>query len=280
MACHYKFLDGCESIRKLKKRFKGSGHLMYSRARTSTFYRWINPLTDPFKLIGAIPRYIGFFKDWIKYSKLPSAEPIRILDTYPCIHDKTQTTGFDAHYFYQDIWAFKKIYETKPDYHVDVGSRVDFVGFLTAISKVIFIDIRPLMVTLENFDSRKGSILSMPFEANSIHSLSSLHVAEHIGLGRYGDSLDPLGTKKACEELSRVLAVGGNLYFSLPVGKPRLCFNAHRIHSPQQIIEYFGKLELVELSGIDDRGRFKRNIDISILEYSNYACGLFHFTKK
>jgi len=267
-------------MRKFKKRFKGSGHLIYSRARTSALYRWINPLTDPFKLMVAIPRYVGFFKDWIKYSELPDAEPIRIQDTYPCIHDKTQTTGFDAHYFYQDIWAFKKIYETKPDYHVDVGSRVDFVGFLTAISKVIFIDIRPLMVTLENFDSRKGTILSMPFEANSIQSLSSLHVAEHIGLGRYGDSLDPLGTKKACEELSRVLAVGGNLYFSLPVGKPRLCFNAHRIHSPQQIIEYFSNLELVELSGIDDKGRFKRNIDIYILEDSNYACGLFHFTKK
>jgi len=267
-------------MRKFKKRFKDNSRLAYSRARTSALYRWINPLIDPLRLIGAIPRYVGFFKDWIKYSELLGAEPIRILDTYPCIHDKTQTTSFDAHYFYQDIWAFKKIYENKPDYHVDVGSRVDFVGFLTAISKVIFIDIRPLMVTLENFDSRKGSILSMPFEANSIHSLSSLHVAEHIGLGRYGDSLDPLGTKKACEELSRILAVGGNLYFSLPVGKPRLCFNAHRIHSPQQIIEYLSNLELVELSGIDDKGRFKRNIDISILEDSNYACGLFHFTKK
>ena len=183
-------------MRKFKKRFKGSGHLIYSRARTSALYRWITPLTDPFKLIGAIPCYIGFFKDWIKYSELPGAEPIRILDTYPCIHDKTQTTGFDAHYFYQDIWAFKKVYEAKPGYHVDVGSRVEFFGFLTAVSKVIFIDIRPLMVTLENFDSRKGSILSMPFEDNSLLSLSSLHVVEHIGLGRYGDPLDPLAQKK------------------------------------------------------------------------------------
>jgi len=267
-------------MRKFKERSEDYGRLIFSRARTRALYRWINPLLDPLELIGAIPRYIGFFRDWIKYSKLPGAEPIRILETYPCIHDKTQTTGFDAHYFYQNIWAFKKIYETKPYYHVDVGSRTDFVGFLTTITKVIFIDIRPLMATLENFDSRKGSIVSMPFEANSTLSLSSLHVAEHIGLGRYGDPLDPLGTKKACEELSRILAVGGNLYFSLPVGKPRLCFNAHRIHSPQQILEHFSSLELVEFSGIDDRGRFQKKIDISILENSDYACGLFHFTKK
>jgi hypothetical protein len=211
---------------------------------------------------------------------LNGAERIEIVNTYPCIHDKTQTSGFDVHYFYQDIWAFKKIYESKVDHHVDVGSRVDFVGFLTAITKVTFIDIRPLMANLENLCSRKGDILSMPFENNSVLSLSCLHVAEHIGLGRYGDPLDPLGTKKACKELTRILAIGGNLYFSLPVGKPKLCFNAHRIHHPQQIIEYFSDLELVELSGVDDEGNFIKNIDITILENSDYACGLFHFAKK
>lgn len=258
-------------MRKFNNKFKDYGYLIY---------RWVNPLVDPFKLIGAVPRYIGFFRDWVKYSMLNGAETIKILDTYPCIHDKTQTTGFDSHYFYQDIWAFKKIYKSKVDYHVDVGSRLDFVGFLTAIAKVTFIDIRPLVAKLENLDSREGDILSMPFEDNSIRSLSCLHVAEHIGLGRYGDPLDPIGTKKACKELSRIIAKNGNLYFSLPVGKPRLCFDAHRIHSPQQIIEYFSELELVELSGIDDNVNFIKNIDMSILENSNYACGLFQFTKK
>jgi SAM-dependent methyltransferase len=223
---------------------------------------------------------MGFFRDLIKYSKLQGAERIEIVSTYPCIHDNTKTTSFDGHYFYQDVWAFKKIYEARIGHHVDVGSRVDFVGFLSVIAKVVFIDVRPLMANLENLDSRKGDILSMPFKDNSVFSLSCLHVAEHIGLGRYGDSLDPLGTKKACKELARTLAIGGNLYFSLPVGKPRLCFNAHRIHSPQQIIEYFRGLELVEFSGIDDEGEFIKNVDMSTLEDSDYACGLFHFTKK
>src|SRR5213593_4553084 len=154
-----------------------------------------------------------------------------------------------------------------------------FVGFLTAILKVVFIDIRPLVANLENLDSRTGTILSLPFTDNSVSSLSCLSVAEHIGLGRYGDPLDPLGTKKAAKELSRVLAPNGNLYFSLPVGKPRLCFNAHRIHSPNQIVEYFSDLELVELSGIDDARNFIIHIDISILEKSDFACGLFWFRK-
>jgi hypothetical protein len=98
-------------MRKFKKGFQDHSRLMYSRARTTALYRWTSPLFDPFKLIAAIPGYIGFFRDWIRYSQLPGAELIRIPDTYPCIHDKTQTTGFDAHYFYQDVWAFKMIYE-------------------------------------------------------------------------------------------------------------------------------------------------------------------------
>lgn len=258
-------------MRKFNSKFKDYGYLLH---------RWISPIVDPFKMIRGPFRYADYLKDWVKYSKMEGAEPIEILNSYPCIHDKTKYTGFDSPYFYQDIWAFKRIYESKVDHHVDVGSRVDFVGFLTAITNVTFIDIRSLEAKLDRLECKKGDILSMPYENNSLKSLSCLHVAEHIGLARYGDPLDPFGTKKAAKELSRVLAVDGNLYFSLPMGKPRLCFNAHRIHSTKQIIHYFQDLNLVELSGIDDKGIFKRNIDIDILEKSDYACGLFWFTKR
>jgi len=242
-------------------------------------YRWLTPVVDPFKLIYAPPKYIHFFIDWDRYSRINGAERIRIRDTYPQLYDNTQNTSFDAHCFYQNVWAFKKIYESKVNYHVDVGSHRDFVGFLSTITKITFIDIRPLVVTLENFNSKKGNVLSMPLGDNSVPSLSCLSVAEHIGLGRYGDLLDPFGTKHACKELSRVLSPNGNLYFSVPVGKARLCFNAHRIHSPQQIIEYFSDLQLVELSGVDDNGHFIGNIDVSILENSDFAFGLFQFRK-
>lgn len=119
----------------------------------------------------------------------------------------------------------------------------------------------------------------MPFKDKSVNSLSCLHVAEHIGLGRYGDKLDPEGTRKVCGELSRVLAVNGNLYFSVPIGKQKTYFNTHRVHSPRTIIEYFKDLKLIELPGITDSGRFIANIGIDILEKSNYACGLFWFRK-
>ncbi len=247
----------------------------------SKFYtRWKRALIRT-KILSGLAKYPGYLSDMLSYSRMDGAEPIKLVDTYPCLFDKTSKTRVDSHYFYQDLWAFKKIYSLKTELHVDIGSNVNYVGFLTAITNVHFVDIRPLEVSnIKALKTVKGSILDLPYESNSLKSISCLHVAEHVGLGRYGDALDPFGTKKAASELSRCLAQGGNLFFSLPVGKPRLCFNAHRIHSPQQIIEYFGDLKLVELSGTDDKKRFIENIDIHVLENSRYACGMFWFTKE
>lgn len=247
----------------------------------SKFYsRWKRPLIRT-KVLSGLSKYPAYLRDCFKYSRMDGAEPIKIRDTYPCLFDKKSTTRIDSHYFYQDIWAFKKINQFKPKLHVDVGSNANFVGFLTAITKVNFVDIRLLNAPyLTNIENIKGSILELPYEDNSLESISCLHVAEHIGLGRYGDSLNPLGTKKAAAELSRCLAKSGNLFFSLPVGKPRLCFNAHRIHSPHRIIKYFGDLKLVELSGSTDQKEFIENIDITKLEDQKYACGMFWFMKE
>jgi len=117
----------------------------------------------------------------------------------------------------------------------------------------------------------------LPFANGSIASLSCLHVAEHIGLGRYGDPLNPHGTRKACAELQRVLASGANLYFALPVGKPRVCFNAHRVHAAERIVEFFKGLDLVELSGVDDSGQYMEHVSLNKFNNEEYACGLFWF---
>jgi len=244
-----------------------------------TIYRWLIPILDPIKIGKNIKAYIGYLYQMIRYSSMQGAESVKFIHTAPYLEDSMSITPFIRHYFYQDIWAFKKIYQSGTQYHIDIASRIDLIGFLTAITHVTFIDIRPLLADLTNYNSVSGSILELPLQNNSVYSLSCLHVAEHIGLGRYGDDLDPYGTLKACAELSRVLAPGGMLYFSLPVGKPRICFNAHRIHSPQQILNYFRNLVLVSLSGIDDDNRFHEQITIDTLSAMNYGCALFVFTK-
>lgn len=255
--------------------------LLSRRARDIAHFlhRWIAQCCDPFQVLQAFPGFAWYFYEWTKYSRIEDAEPIRMLNTHPCLHDRKKNQTLGGHYFYQSIWAFSRISASGIKQHVDVGSLIEYVGFLTTVTNVTSVDIRPLRANLGRLETIEGSILSMPFDSETVLSLSCLHVAEHIGLGRYGDALDPKGTVKACRELSRILAKGGRLYFSLPVGEPRLCFNAHRIHSPRQILEYFESLQLVEFSCVDDSGVFHEKVSPDLVEGSRYACGLYLLTK-
>jgi SAM-dependent methyltransferase len=226
------------------------------------------------------PGLARYVRDWRAYRRLPGAEHLTLRDSQPMLADRLPTSPFDPHYFHQDVWAARWVAEVAPARHVDVGSRVDYVGFLTSHTDVTFVDIRPLEARLDRLTAIAGSVLEMPFADRSLESVSCLHVAEHIGLGRYGDRLDPHGTRKAARELQRVVAPGGQLLFSLPVGAPRVCFNAHRIHAPAGVPALFDELELTEFASVDDRGNFARTRALDALADARYACGMFRFTRR
>jgi SAM-dependent methyltransferase len=222
---------------------------------------------------------VRYARDVRAYRALPGAEPLRWRDAYPKLGDRVGVTPYDSHYLFQDTWAAQRVAEHAPERHVDVGSRVDYVCFLTAFTRVAFVDIRPLEAEIEGLESIPGSVLDLPFADGSLASVSCLHVVEHIGLGRYGDPLDPAGSRKAIAELQRVVAPGGQLLFSTPVGRPRVCFNAHRVHDPRALRELFGELELVEFAGVDDTGAFRRHRAPEELADQSYACGMYHLRR-
>jgi len=178
------------------------------------------------------------------------------------------------------LWVFENVLKNKPSEHVDIASTYQMSGYLSKIVRTTFIDIRPIKTTLKNLTVISGNILDLEYKSNSVESLSCLHVVEHIGLGRYGDPIDPEGARKACQELERILAKDGYLYFSTPIGRERICFNAHRVTPPEIILEYFKKLKLVSFSVVDDNGIFKENEDYKKYSKSDYGCGMFVFTKK
>jgi SAM-dependent methyltransferase len=234
---------------------------------------------DPFRFIGGFRGLVWYIADWRSYSRLPGAEPMRLIDSWPQFHDRTRTIAVDPHYFYINGWAARRILANGPTRHVDVASLNMFANLLGAVVPVVFVDYRPLTARLSGLESVGASILQLPFADCSLGSVSCLHMAEHVGLGRYGDPLNPQGTRLAAQELARVLAPGGNLYFALPVGKPRLCFNGCRILLAETVCDYFGGLELVEFSGVHDDGRFVERVETHVFNDSDYACGMFWFTK-
>ncbi|MFA7268810.1 MAG: DUF268 domain-containing protein [Sterolibacterium sp.] len=237
--------------------------------------RWLRPLRE--HPLAAIPAYIGLFLDWRRY--LAAGGRAKLADFHPCLFDRVAATPTDPHYFYQAAWAFRRISIQAPPRHVDIGSDARFVGMLSQAIPLTFVDIRPLQVELPGLDCRIGSVLDLPYAEGSLQSMSCLHVIEHIGLGRYGDPLDPQGSLKAARELSRVLAPGGRLYLSAPVGRERVCFNGHRIFSASKLLETFGDLALVEFSLVDDEGRLNLDASLDSADSGDYGCGLFIFEK-
>jgi ubiquinone/menaquinone biosynthesis C-methylase UbiE len=118
------------------------------------------------------------------------------------------------------------------------------------------------------------------FPDNSISSLSSLNAAEHFGLGRYGDKIDPDGHVTFMKSLQRVLAPGGRLYFSVPVSDDeRVEFNAHRVLSPTTVTKAFDQLRLLSFSCIKDDGLLAEDVDLSAAANQRAGCGLFEFAK-
>jgi SAM-dependent methyltransferase len=62
--------------------------------------------------------------------------------------------------------------------------------------------------------------------------VTCLSTIEHIGLGRYGDPIDPWGDIKMAKNLRRMLRPGGVMLISFPSGPGCVVFNQHRIYTP------------------------------------------------
>lgn len=189
-----------------------------------------------------------FWRSYRRYNQLLGASPPLSLNyLYPCLGDDIKETPIEPIYFYQDAWAFGKIVKKQPAFHIDVGSHFKFVALLSRVVKVTMVDIRPLSLPLDTLEFRQGSITHLPFEDASVPSVSSLCVVEHIGLGRYGDPLDPSGAEKAIAELKRIVQPEGDLYLSVPLdNETRVCFNAHRTFRENDLMRLFKPFEVCE----------------------------------
>ncbi len=214
-------------------------------------------------------------------------------DIFPITGEDTKYTSFDRHYVYHTAWAARvvkeiaEMYSSNPDFrHIDVASSLYFCGIVSTFVPIDFYDYRPADLRLDGLTTEHGDLLALPFEDNSVDSISCMHTIEHIGLGRYGDPLDPEGDLKAISELCRVVKPNGSLMIVVPVGAPRIEFNAHRIYLPTYIKNIicdehgFDLKEYAYIPETDREGGLERDVTLVKGSTDRYACGCFWFIKK
>ena len=225
--------------------------------------------------------------DAMVYRKLNHRPNFDIQERYmwPIITDKYAPAGTVGNYFLQDLWAAKLIIKSGVKEHFDIGSRLDgFIAHLLAANiDVTMIDVRDFPAKVEHLNTIVDDATGLhQIKDDSIESMSALCSLEHFGLGRYGDPVDPEACFKCFANIQNKLRKGGKLYLSLPIGKERVEFNAHRVFFASTVIECFSLLQLEEFSCACE-GKIEYNADIH--KYDNdqhngeYRYGLFCFRK-
>lgn len=228
-----------------------------------------------------------FEKDKQCYQALNKRERFKINEDrlWPIIKDKFDDAGTVSNYFWQDLWAAKLIYDDRPKEHYDIGSRLDgFIAHLLSYDiPVNMIDIRPFPTDIPGLNTIVDDATELKqFCDESIESLSALCSLEHFGLGRYGDPIDPEACFKCFYNIQKKMKPSGRLYISVPIGKERVEFNAHRVFYAKTIVESFDQMQLIEFSCTAD-GKIERNVCIDKydddINGGDHRYGLFYFKK-
>ena len=81
--------------------------------------------------------------------------------------------------------------------------------------------------------------------------------------------------------MQRILQPNEKLYFSVPIGKERVEFNAQRVFNPQTAIDIFSELEIIDFVIVDINGYLNTIIKLSEFKPrdSGCECGLFVFQR-
>ena len=88
-----------------------------------------------------------FFRDMKLYNSGNTRPEFKasIHNMFPILGDWDGEAGVLSYYFWQDLWAAKKVFRECPSEHYDIASRVDgFIAYVMMFMPVTMIDISPL----------------------------------------------------------------------------------------------------------------------------------------
>jgi SAM-dependent methyltransferase len=137
------------------------------------------------------------------------------------------------------------------------GSTLDFGAGTAPMSlcaaqrghEVVALDRLPLDsgYAHERIEFVQADILDCPLEGRRFDQIINCSSVEHVGLaGRYGSFEAPDGDLEAMQILRFLLAPGGRMILTVPVGLDMVCVPAHRIYGPARLPRLLASFEKVE----------------------------------
>lgn len=258
------------------------------------------------RMLNSLLVFLGF--DLVKFCRILKAIPFFLIDLYrfqselnrkqvknfsvtklyPCLNDFQSVIAWGGHYFYQDLLVAQKIFLNNPQRHVDIGSSIyGLVTHVASFREIEVFDIKDIKINMKNIKATQLDLMSELDHSmkNYCDSISSLHVIEHFGLGRYGDNINVDGHLIGIDNIYKLLKPSGKFYFSVPMGIQRIEFNAHRVFSLRYLLKLLGsKFTLNNFSYVDDSDILHENVkileeDIERNYEFRYGLGIFELTK-
>jgi len=245
---------------------------------------------DFLQLVNSISGLPFFIRDYRQLKKQKGTdETFATGKWYPVLNERNAAAGtMSGHYFHQDLLIAGKVYKANPKRHIDIGSRIDgFVAHVAAFRSIEIIDIRKQTSKARNITFRQADLMELPPDLiESCDSISSLHVIEHFGLGRYGDPIDYWGYQKAIDNIAKIVSRGGTFYLSTPIGPQRIEFNSQRVFSVRFLLDILSQhFSLSGFSYVDDQGDLHEEVTMAEDQIDRnfgcyYGCGIFELIKK
>lgn len=132
------------------------------------------------------------------------------------------------------------------------------------IERCTVFEVRPVEVNDDRVEVRVQDLTYAEDVEADFDLVTCLSTIEHVGLGRYGDQLDPWGDIKMAANLRRILRPGGVMLISFPIGPGCVVYDAHRIYSPERRSALFGDLTLVARPRWTRHGQWRGKLAVAL----------------
>lgn len=269
-----------------------SGSVQMSLKALKRYNRFLTLLgIEPLRLIYSLRPLSAYLRNYRVFKRLQQGQPAQqfpITRLEPMLNDRAASAGTGrGAYFHQDLLVARRIFESNPAKHVDIGSRIDgFVAHVASFREIEVLDIRAMPEKIRNVVFRQVDFMqeSDPL-TDYCDSVSCLHALEHFGLGRFGDPLDPEGHLKGFRNLQRIVKTGGRCYLSVPMGPQRIEFDAHRVFSLAYLLRLVADgFRVDRFCFVDDAGALHEQVALTEeLVATNcgctLGCAIFEMTK-